>query len=89
VLADWLAGESSAAMTEVEQEQLPLRLGDLPIGAVVFHSLYRLGRVLAKYESSVLVYFVPEFDHRSKTLIREGKTLTLGYPERVAAWYTA
>ena len=74
------------AYAHVEADLQPLRLGDVPIGAVVFHSYHRLGKVASRTAAGVWVAFVAEFDYRTRTVVREGKLLHLGYQERVAAW---
>ena len=67
----------------------PLRLGDVAVGTVVFHSYHRVGKVVSQDVGGVWVAFMPEFDYRTRVLVREGKLILLGYQERIAAWTTA
>lgn len=65
------------------------RLGELPLGAVVFHPLWRMGKVVGGYENGTWVMFVPEYDHRTKKLVREGAQRFLSNTERVAVWQSS
>lgn len=77
----------TAAIAYTEVAPTPdLMLGELPVGAIVFHPYYRLGKVVARHDSGVSVHFAAEFDYRTRTLVREGKLLMLGYHERIATW---
>jgi hypothetical protein len=63
-----------------------LYLGDLPVNAMVFHPYWRMGWVWGKVENGVYVQFMPEFDNKSKLLVREAVLRLLPYNERIAVW---